>query len=105
GHPGSDEAIRKILEQKPAHWLAWYEGRFVNAEGGPMFFTPGSLTHDQIREIAAKTHVMNELIDEACGRVIARIEERGWLDDTDIIFTTDHGELQGDYGLLFKGPF
>ena len=21
------------------------------------------------------------------------------------IFTTDHGELQGDYGLIFKGPY
>ncbi len=31
---------------------------------------PGTLTHDQIREINAKTHVMNELIDEACGRVL-----------------------------------
>ena len=29
----------------------------------------------------------------------------GWDDDTDVIFTTDHGELQGDYGLVFKGPF
>ena len=105
GHPGSDEGIREVLAQKPAHWLAWYEGRFVNAEGGPMFFSPGSLTHDQIREINAKTHVMNELIDEACGRVLDTIEAKGWLDDTDVFFTTDHGELQGDYGLMFKGPF
>ena len=30
---------------------------------------------------------------------------RGWDDDTDVFFTTDHGELQGDYGLIFKGPF
>ena len=22
-----------------------------------------------------------------------------------MIFTTDHGELQGDFGLLFKGPY
>ena len=51
------------------------------------------------------THIMNELIDEACGRVLQRVGERGWHDDTDVIFTTDHGELQGDYGLLFKGPF
>jgi arylsulfatase A-like enzyme len=48
---------------------------------------------------------MNELVDEACGRVLARIAERGWDQDTDIVFTTDHGELQGDFGLLFKGPF
>ena len=30
---------------------------------------------------------------------------RGWDADTDVFFTTDHGELQGDYGLIFKGPF
>ncbi len=30
---------------------------------------------------------------------------RGWGEDTDVFFTTDHGELQGDYGLVFKGPF
>ena len=37
-------------------------------------------------------------------RTRAQMAERGWDEDTDIIFTTDHGELQGDYGLLFKGP-
>jgi arylsulfatase A-like enzyme len=37
--------------------------------------------------------------------VLARIEARGWSDDVDVIFTTDHGELQGDFGLLFKGPY
>ena len=63
------------------------------------------MTHDQVREVNAFTHVENELIDEAFGRVLRRVEERGWGDDTDVIFTTDHGELQGDFGLLFKGPF
>ena len=48
---------------------------------------------------------MNELIDEACGRVLQTVEERGWLEDTDVIFTTDHGEMQGDFGLLYKGPY
>ena len=33
------------------------------------------------------------------------IEAKGWGDDVDVIFTTDHGELQGDFGLLFKGPY
>ncbi|MBI1815911.1 MAG: sulfatase-like hydrolase/transferase [Deltaproteobacteria bacterium] len=105
GHPGSDETVRKILAQKPRHWLAWYEGKFRNNEGGPMTFVPSQLTHDQIREVNALTHVENELIDEACGRVLRRIAERGWDADTDIFFTTDHGEFQGDYGLLYKGPY
>ncbi|MEY2589161.1 MAG: hypothetical protein QOJ67_1145 [Acidimicrobiaceae bacterium] len=105
GHPGSDDAIRKVLSGKPAHWLGYWEGTWSNMEGGPDGFVPGRLTHDQIREINAKVHVMNELIDEACGRVLDRLAERGVLADTDVIFTTDHGEMQGDYGLIYKGPF
>ena len=34
-----------------------------------------------------------------------RVDRRGWTADTDVFFTTDHGELQGDFGLMFKGPF
>jgi len=37
--------------------------------------------------------------------VMTAIERRGWDDDTDVVFTTDHGELQGDFGMLFKGPY
>ena len=80
-------------------------GSFSNMEGGPAAFVPSKLTHDQIREINAKVHVMNELIDEACGRVLQTVAQRGWLADTDVIFTTDHGEMQGDFGLLYKGPY
>ena len=29
----------------------------------------------------------------------------GFAERTDVIVTTDHGELQGDFGLLFKGPY
>jgi arylsulfatase A-like enzyme len=105
GHPGSADKVREVLAQKPAHWLGYWEGTWRNREGGPARFCPGTLSDDQIREINAKTHVMNELIDEACGRVLARIGERGWTDTTDVFFTTDHGELQGDFGLIYKGPF
>ena len=105
GHPGSDEAIRAVLARKPAHWLAYWDGTFSNMEGGPASFVPSALTYDQIREINAKVHVMNELIDEACGRVLQTVAQRGWLADTDVIFTTDHGEMQGDFGLLYKGPY
>lgn len=105
GHPGSREKIESILRQKPRHWLEWYEGRFRNPEGGPMRFVPAAMTHDQVREINAMVHVENELIDQACGRVLGRIAERGWEPRTDVFFTTDHGELQGDFGLVYKGPY
>lgn len=105
GHPGSPDAIRKSLGTRPRHWLDWYEGRFRNPEGGSIAFSPGKLTHDQVREVNAAIHVENELIDEAVGRLLASLAELGVDDDTDVFYTSDHGELQGDHGLMFKGPY
>jgi arylsulfatase A-like enzyme len=105
GHPGSRDAIERVLATKPRHWLDWYQGRFKNPEGGPTAFAPGRFTGDQVREANAMIHVENELVDEACGRVLAWLAARGLDADTDIVYTSDHGELQGDHGLMFKGPY
>jgi arylsulfatase A-like enzyme len=102
---GDHATARRVLGAKPAHWLAFWEGSWSNFEGGPGSFNPRLLTADMLREVNAKTHVMNELLDEAIGRVVERLRQLGRWDDTDVVFTTDHGELQGDFGLLFKGPF
>ncbi|MDE2073055.1 MAG: sulfatase-like hydrolase/transferase, partial [Alphaproteobacteria bacterium] len=104
GYPGSREKIDEILSGKPQHWRQWWLGKQVTCFEAPPDFVPASLTTDQLREIDALIHVKNELIDEAVGRVVAHVKARGWDADTDIIFTTDHGEFQGDFGLLFKGP-
>lgn len=102
-----EDALKReaLLKQKPPHWLGYYDGsQWTNLES-PRDFVPAQMTADQVREINAYTHIENELIDEACGRVFAWLESQGQLDNTDIFFTTDHGELQGDFGLLFKGPY
>src|SRR5207247_5510735 len=68
-------------------------------------FVPAAMTHDQVREVNAMTHIENELVDEACERVLAHVAAKGWSAHTDVLYTTDHGELQGDFGLLFKGAY
>ena len=105
GHPGSDQAIREILAQKPKHWLAFYSGEVDIADETPDDFVPSTMTDDNIREINAKVHIENELIDEAVGRLCDYLKSRGWDEETDIFFTSDHGTTQGDFGLMFKGPF
>ncbi len=102
------EDKNKILEwlnQKPSHWRGYYEGNLWTNLESPRDFKPKDLTPDQILEINAITHVENELIDEACGKVIECLKTQNMFDTTDVFFTTDHGELQGDFGLLFKGPY
>ncbi|HVM08496.1 MAG TPA: sulfatase-like hydrolase/transferase [Acidimicrobiales bacterium] len=105
GYPQSAAEREAILDSKPRHWRLWYDGSLVSNYEAPATWVPATLTADQIREVNARNAVECELIDEALGRVLAAIDARGWTDDVDIVFTTDHGELQGDFGLLFKGPY
>jgi len=99
------EARLALLDQKPKHWRGYYEGTIWSNLESPRDFVPASLTPDQIREINAYTHIENELIDDAVGQVVAWLTANNLIDQTDIFFTTDHGELQGDFGLMFKGPY
>ena len=105
GYPESQAEREAILDAKPRHWRLWYDGELVGNYEAPAKWVPSTLTADQIREVNALAHVENELIDEAIGRVLAAIAAKGWADDLDVVFTTDHGEFQGDFGLLFKGPY
>jgi arylsulfatase A-like enzyme len=105
GYPTDRAERERNLDDKPRHWRLWYDGDLVSNYEAPRDWVPATLTDDQVREINARNAVECELIDEALGRVLDAIERRGWTDDVDIIFTTDHGELQGDHGLLFKGPY
>jgi arylsulfatase A-like enzyme len=105
GRPATRAAIEAALAKKPRHWSLWWEGRFRNPEGGSTSFRPGELEDDQLREMIAMIHVENELIDEAVGAVVSKLGALGRREDTDVIYTSDHGELQGDHGLFFKGPY
>ena len=45
------------------------------------------------------------LIDDQIGEILDTIEERGELDNTVIAFTSDHGEMNGDWDLIYKNNF
>ena len=55
------------------------------------------------QKVIASYYAMIELIDENIGRLLAALEETGQRENTVIIFTSDHGEMLGDHGLLLKG--
>ncbi len=45
------------------------------------------------------------LIDDQIGEILGAIEARGELENTIIVHTSDHGEMNGDYGLIYKSNF
>lgn len=61
-------------------------------------------TDEQLRYITAQYYGMISLIDHTVGRIVNRLYENGLADRTILVFTSDHGELLGDHGLLLKGP-
>ena len=80
-----DQAEReRVLDGKPRHWRAWYDGRLVSNFEAPAAWVPATLTTDQIREVNARNAVECELIDEALGRVLAAVARRGWAEDLDV---------------------
>ena len=48
-------------------------------------------------------YAMIELIDDQFKRIVDTIEEMGQKENTLIIYMSDHGELLGDHGLIYKG--
>jgi arylsulfatase A-like enzyme len=61
-------------------------------------------TDAQLAEMTANYYGMISLIDHNVGRIVAALEARGALENTLIVYTTDHGELLGNHGLYLKGP-
>ena len=59
-------------------------------------------TYD-IKAIRAAYFAMISQIDDFVGNLLARLDETGQREDTLILFMSDHGEMLGDHGLLYKG--
>jgi len=59
-------------------------------------------TYDAQRMVATY-YAQIELIDDQVGRMLDALEASGQREETIVLFTSDHGEMLGDHGLLWKG--
>lgn len=58
-----------------------------------------------LRRAWALTYGLCTFIDEQFGRIVDAVEANGLRENTIVIFVSDHGEMLGSHGLLWKGPF
>ncbi|WP_167859027.1 sulfatase family protein [Paenibacillus cymbidii] len=79
------------LSKKPAHQLA----RATIGES--------ALDERTVRVDAQKYRTMIQLMDWHLGRILELLEQRGLRENTVILFTSDHGDLQGAHRLRLKG--
>jgi arylsulfatase A-like enzyme len=90
GHPARatapNEAWDKYLEKK--------------------YKSPGNvLTPEQAEESKRMYYAMISLIDQKVGEIMAVLEKRGELDNTWIIYSSDHGDSMGDHAFQGKSNF
>jgi arylsulfatase len=84
------------VDSKPKHYrdtVAWMV-KSMTRGGSP-----------EMLAIQRAYHAMVHHVDHLFGQMLELLERNGLSDDTAIIFTTDHGEMLGNHGLLWKGPY
>lgn len=89
------------LADKPSHYNRHRTGHGCSNEK----YDYRRLTDHDWGAVKSAYYGMISLIDDNIGRILKTLQDKGIEDDTLVLFTSDHGELMGDHGLLFKGPF
>ncbi len=64
-----------------------------------------TLTDDRIEEIRRYYYADITVIDEAVGKIRQALERNGLLNNTWIIYTSDHGEMMGEHRMIMKMVF
>lgn len=95
--PGELDA--KTIFQRLDHKSAY------NNTSTPHHFSYDEMSDEEHRIIKAAYYAMVEMIDIQFGRLMDALEETGSIDNTIVIFTSDHGEMLGDHGIYLKGPY
>ena len=75
----------------------------ADARAGGRSNLPPHATARDARTLQAAYYAMLELIDDQVGRMLDALRDSGQADDTLVLFTSDHGEMLGDHGLIQKG--
>ena len=57
---------------------------------------------DRVRRARAGYYARVTEVDAVLGQLLDHLEKSGMMDDTIIVYTSDHGEMLGEHGLWFK---
>ncbi len=87
-----------IPEARVGNWAARNEAR--NSEKNDIW--RGRLSAVGIRRSRQGYYGSVSHTDEQIGRILEALHKRGWLDETLILFLSDHGDMTGDHNLWRK---
>ena len=68
-------------------------------------FNTQDIPPEETRKARAAYYACCEFLDETVGDLLALLERDGFLDNTIIVYTTDHGEMAGEHGQWWKSSY
>lgn len=83
----------------------WAEAKYGNAKGSLEKLnnaSSGAFEEEEIETSRQSYYAALSFVDEQLGRVIAALKERGELENTLILYTSDHGDMMGDHYMWRK---
>lgn len=90
------------LDNKPPFQMTDRHGVYGKGTG---YFAAADMTDKEHRLIRAAYWAMIDHVDYQVGRMIEALEKSGQLDNTLILFMSDHGDMLGDHGMYMQGPY
>ncbi|HHV09565.1 MAG TPA: sulfatase-like hydrolase/transferase [Clostridiales bacterium] len=93
------------LEQKPYFQKVDHKAAYNNHDSNNAAIVYDNMSPYEHRLMKASYYAMIELIDHQVGRLMDTLKRLNQLENTIVIFTSDHGEMLGDHGLYLKGPY
>jgi len=81
---------------------AWAERYACREQKLPADTWRGDLGAEQVRRSRQGYYGSVTFVDEQIGRILEALAARGWLEDTLILYTADHGDMTGDHNLWRK---
>ncbi len=96
---------KDVPSLSPSLQETWAHKPWVQRQMSTHYWGTESLDEATWREAVAKYAGYCALLDWETGRLIAKLEALGLLEDTIIIYTTDHGSMVGHHKLIDKGPY
>jgi arylsulfatase len=91
------------LDNKPPFQKSDRTGAWGGTGSG--YFAAEKMSDRDHRMIRAAFWALCDHIDYEVGRIIAALRETGQLDNTLVLFMSDHGEMLGDHGIYFQGAY
>ena len=90
-------------EEEISKWPKVYQRRYKAKDGHHGGISYSEFTDYDWQRLKAYYYGMIHFIDDEIGHILDALREKEILDQTLIVFTSDHGEMMGDHHLLLKG--